>query len=119
MSNSSNPSDTCIRTSVSMFRDLIKVNSDKLSNTVLCFKHKKPLEFICLQDKCRICSQCALFGDHKNHDITNEEDILNEVKVRADIYVELFELLESNENSFNQKVFIIEVNFSKGKIGRV
>jgi len=105
--------EACVfRTSVNKFKTLgsrssIKPNIpnfDHIPSSNLCLKHKRQLEVLCLDDKCKICTQCALFGDHKHHEIKNEEDIFNEVKIRAEIYVELFELLESNESSFNENV---------------
>jgi len=27
------------------------------------------LELICVTDKKRVCAQCALFGQHKGHDV--------------------------------------------------
>ena len=38
----------------------------------LCMQHKRKIEIICIDCKERICSQCALFGNHKPHDIRME-----------------------------------------------
>jgi len=38
----------------------------------LCQMHNKPIEIICIDCKERICSNCALFGNHKGHDIRME-----------------------------------------------
>ena len=35
----------------------------------LCKEHGRKIEIICIQDRTRICANCALFGAHKNHDI--------------------------------------------------
>ena len=35
--------------------------------TDVCTVHKKSLDIICLTDLKRICSHCAIFGQHKNH----------------------------------------------------
>lgn len=32
-----------------------------------CPKHSRRLELLCMKEKMRICTDCALFGDHKNH----------------------------------------------------
>ncbi|CAK58892.1 unnamed protein product (macronuclear) [Paramecium tetraurelia] len=47
-------------------------NQDKLQQ---CPQHHKLLELICIDDKCRICSNCALFGLHKQHNIQNAESL--------------------------------------------
>lgn len=92
--------------------NLNNVNSSKKkSNTnnniiTLCEKHNRPLEVFCLDDRCKVCTQCALFEDHKNHQIKSEEEIINEIQLRAEIYVDLFELLEMSENSIMKNVLI-------------
>jgi len=43
-----------------------------------CKLHQRPLELICLQDKKRICTDCALFGDHLNHKVKSCPDLLSE-----------------------------------------
>ncbi|CAD8195530.1 unnamed protein product [Paramecium octaurelia] len=50
----------------------IAQNQDKLQQ---CPQHHKLLELICIDDKCRICSNCALFGMHKQHNIQNAESL--------------------------------------------
>ena len=55
-----------------------------------CEIHNRPCEFICINCKVRICSNCGLFGDHKNHDIRNESDVVNEITIRTDLLIEMF-----------------------------
>lgn len=70
-------------------------------NIKFCSLHpNRPLEIICIDDKIKICTNCALFGDHKNHKILNEEDFMKEIEVKAEILIELFELIERNVNEF-------------------
>ena len=52
--------------------------------------HQRKLEIICVDDKQRICANCALFGNHKNHDIRMEEEIMNEINVRTECLMEMF-----------------------------
>jgi len=40
--------------------------------------HGRALELICLKDRKRICTDCALFGDHKKHKIKNSLEALEE-----------------------------------------
>jgi hypothetical protein len=69
------------------------------SNGIMCSIHfNRPLEVICIDHKVKICTNCALFGEHKNHKIVNEEDFLKEIEIKAEILIELFELVEYNLN---------------------
>jgi hypothetical protein len=45
----------------------------------MCKIHQRKLEIICIDDKERICSNCALFGYHRNHDIRMEPEVLQEI----------------------------------------
>ena len=49
-------------------------NSNKIK---YCIQHNKPLEVFCISKGChkRVCTNCALFGDHKMHKIKSEDDI--------------------------------------------
>lgn len=66
-----------------------------------CSTHpNRPLEIICLEHKIKLCTNCALFGEHKNHKIVNEEDFIKEIEVKAEILIELFEMVDNNIISF-------------------
>lgn len=56
----------------------------------LCKLHQRKLEIICIDDRERICSNCALFGNHKNHDIRMEADVLTEIEVRTECLMEMY-----------------------------
>ena len=47
------------------------------NKTKFCMQHNKPLEVFCISNGChkRVCTNCALFGDHKMHKIKSEDDI--------------------------------------------
>lgn len=70
----------------------------------ICPIHKKKMELFCLEEKERICTNCALFGNHKNHEIEEEDEILKRINSRAEKFLEILEKLESfheiNINSF-------------------
>ena len=53
----------------------------------LCKEHGRKLESICIQDRMRICANCALFGAHKNHDIRQESEVVNEITMRTDLLI--------------------------------
>ena len=49
--------------------------------------HKKVAELICLTDKKTICSECVLFGLHKNHNYVKPENFKMQIKNELhDIY---------------------------------
>jgi len=60
----------------------------------LCPLHKRKIEIICIDCKERICSNCALFGPHKPHDIRMEQDVLDEINIRKECLMEMFQIDE-------------------------
>ncbi|CAD8191227.1 unnamed protein product [Paramecium octaurelia] len=52
-------------------------NPDKMQQ---CPQHHKQLELICIDDRCRICANCALFGIHKQHNIQNADYVDKSIK---------------------------------------
>lgn len=56
-----------------------------------CAAHSKPLELICITCRSKICHNCALFGEHKGHDIREEDEAMKEVIVRTEVLMEMFE----------------------------
>mmetsp|Transcript_13169 Transcript_13169/g.22319 ORF Transcript_13169/g.22319 Transcript_13169/m.22319 type:complete len:335 (-) Transcript_13169:615-1619(-) len=59
----------------------------------VCQLHKKPIEIICIDCKERICSNCALFGNHKPHDIRMEQDVLEEISIRTECLTEMYQMV--------------------------
>ena len=51
------------------------VKSPDREEVELCLLHQKPIEVVCMNDYERLCSKCALFGEHKNHDFKGVEEI--------------------------------------------
>ncbi|MCQ2815695.1 MAG: hypothetical protein MJ252_00365 [archaeon] len=66
----------------------------------------RPLEIICLDDKIKICTNCALFGSHKGHQIISIEDFEKDISSKSELLINLFELIEDKfvENE-EQKTF--------------
>ena len=56
----------------------------------MCEEHSRKLEIICIQDRMRICSTCALFGQHKGHDVRMEQEVVNELTVRTELLIEMY-----------------------------
>lgn len=58
----------------------------------MCTDHYKKKELICLTDNCLICPECALFGQHRNHEFKKKKEFVNFYKNRIP------ELLEDLRN---------------------
>lgn len=44
-----------------------------------CKEHDRDLELLCMDEKVRICTDCALFGDHKSHAVLSfKEAVIRE-----------------------------------------
>lgn len=41
-----------------------------------------------------ICHTCALFGDHKGHDVRERVDTMREIEVRTEVLMEMFEQMD-------------------------
>lgn len=63
----------------------------------ICQEHQRKFEVVCLDHKCKICTNCALFGSHKNHDIKSEGEIFKEITIRAEKLIDVLQELEKDE----------------------
>lgn len=61
----------------------------------LCEKHTKANELICVTCKKMICHSCALFGEHKGHDVREKDEALKEIVVRTEVLMEMFEQMDT------------------------
>jgi hypothetical protein len=59
----------------------------------MCEIHNKKLEIVCIQCRQRICSKCALFGEHKHHDVRENEDVIAEIKTRTELIMTTYDQL--------------------------
>jgi hypothetical protein len=84
-------------------RSPIKILREK-PNERLCIYHGRPLEIICIEDKEKICTNCALFGLHKNHNLINEEDFIKEISLKTEVLIDLYELIDSNIHLFEKEM---------------
>jgi hypothetical protein len=83
-------------------RSSLRKNTKENHVHKMCQKHHRPLEVICLDDKEKICTNCALYGEHKTHTFINEEDFFKEISLKAEILIDLYELIDFNINTFDQ-----------------
>jgi uncharacterized protein YoxC len=80
-------------------------------SSIFCQLHaNRALELICLDDKEKICTNCALFGNHKKHNVISEEDFVKEIEVKAEILIELFELIDNYSVTFTDKAYADQFN---------
>ena len=52
---------------------------------------------ICLEDVCKICTNCAIFGKHKNHNVINIDEFVKDIEIKAEKLIELFENISDGE----------------------
>ena len=65
----------------------------------MCPEHNRKIEIICITCQTRICSNCALFGAHKGHDIRMENEVVSEITLRTELLMQIFQLVqEQSEN---------------------
>ena len=99
--NNQNPQQCYIKKTIKFNKKLKFTN-----NSLICSIHSLPLNVICVNDRQKICSQCALNNLHLEHQIITENkfmDYINELlKVLQDI--------EINKNNYDQ-VSDINSNF--------
>jgi hypothetical protein len=55
--------------------------------------HQRKIEIICIDCRDRICSNCALFGNHKNHDIRMETEVVEEINIRTECLMEMYQIV--------------------------
>lgn len=60
----------------------------------VCPKHGKECELICVTCKHKICHNCALFGEHRGHDIREHDEAIQEIAVRTEVLMEMFEQMD-------------------------
>ena len=94
-------------------------NNNNLELSDYCKEHNKKLEIICIDHKQKICVNCALFGNHKNHNIKSEEEVLREITMRADKILEIFQGIEDSstelfqQNANEENLSLLYENFIK------
>ena len=75
------------------------------NNSSICNIHTLPLNVICIDERKKICSQCALNNEHVNHQIITENEFMNNI----DNLIDLFQEVDNNQikylnfNSINTK----------------
>ena len=74
----------------------LKLYSNKKNEQ--CLEHpNRNLEMICLEELCKICTNCAIFGKHKNHNVINIDEFVKDIELKAEKLIELFENISDGE----------------------
>ena len=68
-----------------------------VDDTPKCPEHRKKLEYVCLDDRQKICANCALFGRHKGHNVRAEEEIMREITIRAECLFDMMQIIEKSQ----------------------
>ena len=77
----------------------------------ICEKHTLPLNVICIDEKKKICSQCALNDEHVDHQIITEDEFMNNI----DNLIDLFQEVDNNQikylnyNNINTKTTLDKI----------
>ena len=88
-----------------LLESIKKINDKEQKINQICNIHpNKNLEIICLDDKCKICTNCALFGEHKNHNIINIDDFEKEIEIKSELLINLFDTIEKKFKDTNLNI---------------
>jgi hypothetical protein len=79
------------------------ISSESCTSTKECESHGKPLEINCKTCKIEVCVDCALFYDHRGHQIERNNCLENELQGRQSTYGDF---KERAENLLNQLIAI-------------
>ena len=60
----------------------------------MCLEHGKSRELICVDCRKKCCHTCALFATHKGHDVREQEDTMNEIQLRMEVLMEIYEQMD-------------------------
>ena len=85
---------------------------EKNNNNKICQSHSLPLNIICIDEKKKICSQCALNNEHVNHQIMTETEFMNNIDNLIDIFQEVDnkQIKYLNFNNVNTKQILDKIN---------
>ncbi|CAK77067.1 unnamed protein product (macronuclear) [Paramecium tetraurelia] len=57
----------------------------------LCQEHLEKLEIVCFTDQVRICTRCALFGQHRHHEVRSVDDVVKEITQKAENIMQIYQ----------------------------
>ena len=101
----------CYNNKINELKQLIK-NKNNINS---CNIHSLPLNIICIDERKKICSQCALNDIHSTHQIITDKDVIINIEKLIELLKEInnnqIKYL-SNNNSINTKNIIENINLN-------
>ena len=98
-------------------KELKKIIKSK-SNYDPCILHCLPLNIICIDERKKICGQCALSDIHSNHQIITDDDFIINMELLTELYKEIDNNKDKylfNNNSTDVKKIIEDINLNINK----
>ncbi|KAM3134266.1 hypothetical protein pb186bvf_013551 [Paramecium bursaria] len=77
----------------------------QLNNQELCSEHLEKLEIVCLTDKVRICTRCALFGLHRHHEVRSVDDVIKEITAKAESIMQIYQKIQNKQPEFAEQKY--------------
>ncbi|CAD8083490.1 unnamed protein product [Paramecium primaurelia] len=76
----------------------------------LCTEHLEKLEIVCLTDKIRICTKCALFGNHRHHEVRSVDDVVREIASKAENIMQTYQKILDKQQELTESKFYEPLN---------
>jgi hypothetical protein len=80
----------------------IPTPEDKEKENDMCLLHGKEADLVCIDHSIRICSNCALFGEHKQHRIKTIDNVIEECTQVAEQTVAIMAEIQNIEQKTSQ-----------------
>lgn len=81
-----------------MLKSLVELNKTKWS---MCQDHNKEIEFICMNDRLRICGECAIMKLHHGHEIRLMDQFYSEITEKTNTLELKLAQINMYEREFN------------------
>ncbi|CAD8082905.1 unnamed protein product [Paramecium primaurelia] len=83
----------------------LNLNNFAKEQIELCGEHLEKLEIVCLTDKIRICTKCALFGNHRHHEVKSVDDVVREVTLKAENIMQTYQKILDKQQEMTESKF--------------
>ena len=58
----------------------------------------------------RTCSNCALFGAHKGHDVRMEGEVVNELTARTELLIQMYQIVDDMSAHRVEQAIVSKMN---------
>ncbi|CAK58033.1 unnamed protein product (macronuclear) [Paramecium tetraurelia] len=93
------------RSSIEQPEYQLNLNNFAKERFELCAEHLEKLEIVCLTDKIRICTKCALFGNHRHHEVKSVDDVVREVTHKAENIMQTYQKILDKQQEMSESKF--------------